>query len=308
MRSRVLAALTATALLVTLVPTSLAAATMSPTSGPPTGGTVVEITGGTGYTDNTTVTMCGLTVAGHASKGGTKLTFSTPELQNTYLCPQGQAIVTTNNPSTASLPTFTYVSSIVPGPEGLTGTVRNADGSAAAGADVSLVRTYSEGILTSTTTDARGQYQLTAPAGTYYLAAVQTQDPLEPPTADWRIVDHTVGWWIMSVAAGGTTQLDWVLPEMSMKGNCDKTSCKVHVSIRGFGALMPVNIYLQSLDVNGYQLVLGTLTADASGAAKGAFTFAKPATAARYYTAAGPSRRGITYLMVTYSREVLQVP
>jgi hypothetical protein len=71
---------------------------------------------------------------------------------------------------------------------------------------------------------------------------------------------------------------------------------------------MPVNIYLQSVDVNGFQLVLGTLTADASGAAKGAFTFAKPDAAARYYTAAGPSRRGTTYLMVTYSREILQVP
>lgn len=308
MRSRVLAVLTAAALLVTLVPTSLAAATMSPTSGPPTGGTVVEITGGSGYTDSTTVTMCGLTVAGRASKGGTKLTFATPELQNAFLCLQGQATVTTNNPITTGLPDFSYVPIVVPGPEGLTGTVRNADGSAAAGADVWLIRTYSEGILTSTTTDASGHYQLAAPAGTYYLAYVRAVDPFDPPTADWRVVDHTVGWWSMSVAAGGTTQLDWVLPEMSMKGNCNKTSCKVHVSIRGFGALMPVNIYLQSVDVNGFQLVLGTLTADASGAANGAFIFATPDTAARYYTAAGPSRRGITYLMVTYSREILQVP
>jgi hypothetical protein len=54
-------------LLLTLAPVSLAAdaPAMSPTTGPPTGGTVVEITGGSGYTDSTTVTMCGVTVAGH---------------------------------------------------------------------------------------------------------------------------------------------------------------------------------------------------------------------------------------------------
>jgi hypothetical protein len=308
MRLPLLSGAAIAALLLALVPVALAAdaPAMSPTTGPPTGGTVVEVTGGSGYTDSTTVTMCGVTVAGHASTGGTTLTFATPALPNPYVCSQGLVSVTTNNPSTAGLPAFTYVSTVVPGPEGLTGTVWNADGSPKAGADLWLIQTYPT-IVDRTTTDAEGHYRLTAPAGFYYLAYVQTQDPLDPPTADWRAVYHSVGFWGMSVAAGGTTQLDWVLPEMSMKGNCNQTSCKVHVSISGFGALVPVKIYLQSVDVPGFQLALGTLTANAAGAAKGAFTFAKPETGGSYYTAAGPSQ-AVTYGKVTYSREILRVP
>ena len=59
MRRRLLTGAAIAALLLTMAPVAVAAdaLAMSPTTGPPTGGTVVEITGGSGYSDNTTVTM-----------------------------------------------------------------------------------------------------------------------------------------------------------------------------------------------------------------------------------------------------------
>jgi hypothetical protein len=164
--------------------------------------------------------------------------------------------------------------------EGLTGTVSTADGSPVAGVQVWLIHTYPEGILATTTTDAGGHYRLTAAAGDYYEAVAMTQDV--EPTWDFHSVYHEAQRFGLTLAAGGTTLLDWVLPEMSMNGNCTKTSCKVHVSVQGFDAFEPVQIAIQGwvLDsgrASPLQLDLGVLTTNASGAAKDAFSFVRPA-------------------------------
>ena len=295
------------ALLLISAPASLAADTpaMSPIAGPPTGGTVVVISGGSGYTDSTTVTICYRTVGGVASNGGTTLTFATPGAMVPACL--GPNTVATNNPSTVGLPSFTYVPLVVAGPEGLTGIVRTADGSPRAGAKVWLIHTYDEGTLATTTTDADGRYELAAPAGTYQGVFAGTRDPERP--GDAVIVDHSTRFSSLTVAAGGTTVVDFVLPEMSMTGSCGTTSCTVRVSIRGFGPLVPVEIYLSTLyisvDGQTLQLDLGTLTASASGAASGSFSLPRPADSS--YFAAAASRPVSSRLDGTYSHETLLV-
>ena len=161
--------------------------------------------------------------------------------------------------------------------EGLTGTVRTADGSPVAGVQVWLIHTYPEGILATTTTDADGHYRLDAPAGDYYEAVAMTQDV--ELTYDWHSVYHEVQRVGLTLAAGGSTLMDWVLPETSMHGNCTKSSCKVHVSVQGFDAFAPVKIYLYGWlqgQPSAIHLDLGALTTSASGAAKGDFSFARP--------------------------------
>lgn len=174
--------------------------------------------------------------------------------------------------------------------EGLTGTVQTADGSPIAGAQVWLIHTYSEGILTTVTTDADGHYRLVAPAGDYYEAVAMTQDV--EPTQDFHSVYHEAQRFGVTIAAGGTTVLDWVLPDMSMNGNCAKSWCKVHVFVQGFDAFEPVKIYLQGWVLNSgqstsFQLDLGVLTTSASGTAKGAFSFVRPALGTFHTTAIG---------------------
>jgi hypothetical protein len=295
------------ALLLISAPASVAAdtPTMSPITGPPTGGTIVVISGGSGYTDSTTVTICYITVTGVPSNGGTTLTFATPGAMNPT-CSLGPNTVATDNPSTVGLPSFTYVPLVVAGPEGLTGIVRTADGNPRAGAKVWLIRTYDEGILATTTTDADGRYELAAPAGTYQGVFAQTRDPERP--GDAVIVDHSTRT-SLTVAEGRTTVVDLVLPEMSMTGSCGTTSCTVRVSIRGFGPLVPVEIYLQTFDISvdgrPFQLDLGTLTASASGAASGSFSLPRPADSS--YFAAAASRPVSSRLDSTYSHGTLLV-
>ncbi len=213
--------------------------------------------------------------------------------------------VTTSNPSTPGVPFFTYVSTIVAGADGLTGTVRRADGQPAAGADVRLLQVYDEGIYAQTTTDAAGHYELAAPAGIYQVAFVSSLD--EPPIVGGLNVYHDVGYWLLTLATGGTTQLDWVLPEASMTGTCTKTDCKVHVSLAGFGALNPVDVHLVGLGIPGSELQLGTLTADRWGAAKGAFRFERPATTGDYYVAVVTGAFDF-YIGMTNSEVGLDVP
>lgn len=296
------------ALLITTAPTSLGAAptlSMSPTSGPMIGDTVVVISGGTGFTDSTTVTICNITVLAFASKAGTNLTFATPAPPP--WCPAGPTVVTTTNPTTSGLSRFTYVSTVVPGPNGLTGMVRSADGTPKAGVAVWILRTFDEGILARTTTDENGQYVLSVPADHYIEAVAFDQDPAPIPDGS-PTVNREVQYFNLDIAEGVTTVRDWVLPGLTMKGVCTKSTCRVHEAIRGFNPLEPVKVYLQSADVQGFgQLLLGTVVTDETGAADETFTFGKPAAAGRYYTAAGPGDFP-SYGKTATSRGLLLVP
>ena len=296
------------ALLMATAPASLAAApamSMSPTSGPMIGGTVVVISGGSGFTDSTTVTICNITVLGFASKAGTTLTFATPAAPR--WCQPGPAAVSTTNPTTSGLPPFTYISAVIPGPEGLTGTVRSADGSPKADVDMWILRTFDEGILARTTTDENGLYLLQVPAGLYIEAVARDQDPAPIPDGS-PTVYREVQYFNVDIAEGVTTVRDWILPGLTMKGTCTKSTCKVHEAIRGFNPLEPVKVYLQSADVPGFgQLLLGTVLTDETGVADETFTFAKPAVPGRYYTAATPGDFP-GYVKSTASRGLLLVP
>jgi hypothetical protein len=296
------------AVLLTTAPMSLAAMptlSMSPTIGPIIGGTVVEISGGSGYSDSTRVSICGISVIGVASKAGTSVKFATPAAPP--WCPSGPVAVTTSNPGTDGLPPFTYVATVVPGPSGLTGTVRSADGTPRAGVAMWILRTFDEGIIATTTTNSDGTYLLPAPADHYIEAVAQDHDPYPIPDGS-PTVYREVQYFNLDIAAGATTLRDWVLPSLSMKGICTKSICKVHESIRGFNPLEPVKVYLQSGDVAGFgQLLLGTVTTDETGAADDSFTFAKPDGAGRYYTTAGPGDFP-SYGKSAVSSGLLQVP
>jgi hypothetical protein len=128
-------------------------------------------------------------------------------------------------------------------------------------------------------------------------------------------VYHEVQVFGLTVAAGGPTTLDFVLPEMSMKGNCTKTTCKLHVSVGGFDPFDAVEVYLQGWTIEGSvgtqfpQVDLGSLTCGASGAAKGAFTFDRPPRGTYHLAAAGQSEQGdgTSVYKTTYSPETLML-
>lgn len=93
-----------------------ASTTITPGSGPTTGGTTVTI-GGSGFVPGaTTVTICGVTVAAAnvtVSADGTSLTFRTPP------CAAGNATVTISTPGgTTSTTSFRYVSTAAAGTPG----------------------------------------------------------------------------------------------------------------------------------------------------------------------------------------------
>jgi hypothetical protein len=111
MKTRLAAALAVIGLLSAAIPASVAAASMYPTSGPMTGGTLVTITGGSGFSIATTVQICSKTAAPTTiSVDGTSLTFMTPSCPTAGLTP-----VTTQTPQTIGLPGF-YYTTVVPGP------------------------------------------------------------------------------------------------------------------------------------------------------------------------------------------------
>jgi LPXTG-motif cell wall-anchored protein len=93
-----------------------ASTTITPGSGPTTGGTTVTI-GGSGFVPGaTTVTICGVTIAAAnvtVSADGTSLTFRTPP------CAAGNATVTISTPGgTTSTTSFRYVSTAAAGTPG----------------------------------------------------------------------------------------------------------------------------------------------------------------------------------------------
>lgn len=88
-----------------LAPSAFAAASMTPTTGPAAGGTLVTISGGSGYSVATTITVDTTTVSPTSvSADGTSLTFLTPAHA------AGLVAVATATPATVGLPGFLYTS------------------------------------------------------------------------------------------------------------------------------------------------------------------------------------------------------
>jgi hypothetical protein len=158
--------------------------------------------------------------------------------------------------------------------EGLVGTVREADGTPAAGVQVWLVRTWEEGATEAVTTGPDGRYRLPAAPGEYIEAMFSATTLQRPPGGYRHAIRRQVYENAVTILAGRPTPLDVVMPDAAASGSCWMTGCSIDVSAVGFtpGEIVAVSLTAGLIvDGHSFEQRLATLPVTADGSARGTF-------------------------------------
>jgi hypothetical protein len=161
-----------------------------------------------------------------------------------------------------------------PAIEGIAGTVREADGTPAAGVEVWLIRTWQEPRTDPVRTDAAGRYVAPAPPGDYITGIFSATGTQRPPGGYQHAVRRQVWSERVTILPGRLTPIDMVMPDASATGACWMTGCTIDVQAAGFtpGDILSVTLTADLMvDDHSFAQRLATLTAASDGTARGTF-------------------------------------